>query len=126
TSEQGAKLDSAAKKLGLKEFTVVATEDQPAMYQGQVVPSVSAWAFGGAHAGETSELLDDDSGYYLARLDSLSQGGEPKFENVKDLVRQQVAHNQALDREMTPAQKLADAAAASGLDAAAAAQKLQV
>jgi len=126
TTEQGSKLDSASKRLGLPIIKVVAVEDEPAAYQGRQIPSVSAWAFGGVHAGETSELFDDESGYYLARLDSLSQGGEPKFENVKDLVRQQVAHNQALDREMTPAQKLADAAAASGLDAAAAAQKLQV
>ena len=126
TTEQGSKLDSASKHLGLPIIKVVAVEDEPAAYQGRQIPSVSAWAFGGVHAGETSELFDDESGYYLARLDSLSQGGEPKFENVKDLVRQQVAHNQALDREMTPAQKLADAAAASGLDAAAAAQKLQV
>ena len=35
-----------------------------------VIPSVSAWAFGGAKAGETSELFDDENGYYLARLDS--------------------------------------------------------
>ena len=126
TTEQGSKLDSASKHLGLPIIKVVAVEDEPAAYQGRQIPSVSAWAFGGVHAGETSELFDDESGYYLARLDSLSQGGEPKFENVKDLVRQQVAHNEALDREMTPAQKLADAAAASGLDAAAAAQKLQV
>jgi peptidyl-prolyl cis-trans isomerase D len=126
TTEQGSKLDSASKHLGLPIIKVVAVEDEPASYQGRQIPSVSAWAFGGVHVGETSELFDDESGYYLARLDSLSQGGEPKFENVKDLVRQQVAHNQALDREMTPAQKLADAAATSGLDAAAAAQKLQV
>jgi peptidyl-prolyl cis-trans isomerase D len=126
TSEQGAKLDSAAKKLGLKEFTVVATEDQPAMYQGQVVPSVSAWAFGGAHAGETSELFDDDSGYYLARLDSLSQGGEPKFDAVKNDVRQQVAQERALDRLAPKAQQLASAAATSSLEAAAAQEKLAV
>lgn len=126
SNEQGAKLDTAAKTLGLHPFTVVATEDQPAMYDGKVIPSVSAWAFGGAHAGETSELFDDDTGYYLARLDSLTQGGEPKFDVVKNDVRQQVAEERALDRVTPKAQQLASAAASSGLEAAAAQQKLPV
>jgi peptidyl-prolyl cis-trans isomerase D len=126
TSEQGAKLDSAAKKLGLHEFKVVATEDQPANYEGRTIPSVSAWAFGGAHAGETSELFDDETGYYLARLDSLSEGGDPNFEAVKGAVRQQVAQERALDRLTPKAQQLASAAATSGLEAAAAQQHLNV
>jgi peptidyl-prolyl cis-trans isomerase D len=126
STEQGAKLDSAAKKLGLPVFKVVATEDEPATYEGRPIPSVSAWAFGGPHAGETSEMFDDESGYYLARLDSITDSGEPKFENVKELVRQQVAREREIDRLMPAAQKLADAAATAGLDAAAAQQKLQV
>ena len=126
SSEQGAKLDTAAKRLGLKEFKVVALEDEPASYDGRPIPSVSAWSFGGAHVGETSELFDDESGYYLARLDSLTESGDPKFDNVKSLVRQDVARERALDGVMPTAQKLADAAATSGLEAAAAQQKLEV
>jgi peptidyl-prolyl cis-trans isomerase D len=125
-SEQGAKLDTAAKKLGLPVIKLVALEDEPASYQGRLIPSVSAWAFGGAHVGETSELFDNETGYYLARLDSISEGGDPRFENVKEAVRQQVAREKALDRLMPTAQKVADAAAASGLEAAAAQQKLEV
>ena len=53
-----------------------AFEDQPAVLAGRVIPSVSAWAFGGAKVGETSDLYDDENGYYLARLDSLQPGGE--------------------------------------------------
>ena len=126
SSEQGAKLDTAAKRLGLKEFAVVALEDEPASYDGRAIPSVSAWAFGGAHVGETSELFDDETGYYLARLDSLTESGDPKFDNVKALVRRDVARERALDGVMPAAQKLADAAAASGLEAAAAQQKQEV
>jgi len=81
-------------------------EDEPAAYQGHSIPSVSAWAFGGAHPGETSELFDDETGYYLARLDSIAQGGDPKFENVKPLVRQEVARTRALDALAPKAQKL--------------------
>jgi peptidyl-prolyl cis-trans isomerase D len=119
SSEVGAKLDSAAKHLHLTVISVQATEDQPAMFEGRVIPSVSAWAFGGAHAGETSELFDDDNGYYLARLDSLHPGGSPRFEDVRDEVRRVVAQQRALDNLLPQAQKLATAAAASTLEAAA-------
>lgn len=118
-SEQGAKLDTAAKQLKLTVFHIQAIEDSPAILNGQVVPSVSAWAFGGAKRGETSELFDDENGYYLARLDSLQEGGSPKFENVKEAVRQRVAAIKAIDQVMPKAQKLATDGAASGLEAAA-------
>lgn len=126
SSDQPAKLDTAAKKLGLRIMRVVAFENEPAEYQGRSIPSVSAWAFGGVHNGETSELFDDDNGYYLARLDSITQGGEPNFDAAKDEVRAQLAMTKALDAQMPKAQQLATAAAASSLESAAAAQKLEV
>lgn len=125
-TDQGAKLDTAAKKLSLKPFHVVAFENEPAMYQGRPVPSVSAWSFGGAHVGETSELFDDESGYYVARLDSLVEGGEPKFDAVKEAVRQQVLASKELERLQPQAEQLAKAAATSGLEAAAQAAKQTV
>ncbi|HEV8410980.1 MAG TPA: peptidylprolyl isomerase, partial [Gemmatimonadaceae bacterium] len=118
-SEQGSKLDSAAKQLHLPVNRVQVIEDSPAILNGQVVPSVSAWAFGGAKRGETSELFDDENGYYLARLDSLQEGGAPKFENVKEAVRQRVAAIKAIDQVMPKAQKLSSDAAATGFEAAA-------
>jgi peptidyl-prolyl cis-trans isomerase D len=125
-SEQGSKLDSAAKELHLQEYHLQAIEDSPVILNGQMVPSVSAWAFGGAKVGETSELFDDDNGYYLARLDSLHEGGSPKFENVKDAVRQRVAAIRAVDQVMPKAQKLASDAAGSSLEAAAQANGVKV
>lgn len=119
SSEQGSKLDSAAKSLALKVARVEAVENEPATYNGQVVPSVSAWAFGGARPGETSELFDDENGYYLARLDSLRQGGDVTFESVRDQVRARVAQVHAVDKVMPDAQKLAAAAAGSTLESAA-------
>jgi parvulin-like peptidyl-prolyl isomerase len=94
-------------------------EDEPATLGGRPIPSVSAWAFGGARVGETSELFDDDNGYYLARLDTLHAGGEPKFENVKEQVRAKVAAEQQIDKLVPAAQQFATAAAANGLEAAA-------
>ncbi|MGE5099355.1 MAG: peptidyl-prolyl cis-trans isomerase [Deltaproteobacteria bacterium] len=117
--DQGAKLDTAAQKLHLKISRIQVTENEPGMLNGQVVPSVSAWAFGGAKPGETSDLFDDENGYYLARLDSIRQGGDAKFDDVKDLVRDRLAKEQAIDKLIPPAQQLASAAATSTLEAAA-------
>src|SRR5439155_14563519 len=126
SAEDKTKLDAAAQQLHLPINRVQVVENRPANLNGVIIPSVSAWAFGGAHAGETSELYDDENGYWLARLDSISEGGEPRFENVRSVVRDQVARARALDRLAPKAQQLADAAASSGLEAAAAQQKLEV
>jgi peptidyl-prolyl cis-trans isomerase D len=126
SSQQGAKLDTAAKQLGLTPFKVVALEDEPAVYAGRTIPSVSAWAFGGSHAGETSELFDDESGYFLARLDSLVPGGEPNFDAVRNEVRQLVLVARQLDELTTAAKQFATAAATSGLESAAASRKMTV
>ena len=117
--DQGAKLDTAAKKLGLTVNRIQVIENEPGVLNGQVVPSVSAWAFGGAKPGETSDLFDDDNGYYLARLDSLRPGGDANFDDVKDLVRDRVAKEQAIDKLIPQAQQLASTAATSSLEAAA-------
>jgi len=119
SSEQGAKLDSAAKKLGLTVSRVQAFEGEPAVLNGVMVPSASAWAFGGARLHETSDLFDDDNGYYMARLDSIREGGEAKFENVKEDVRARVAVQHQIDKLVPEAQRLAAAAATSSLEAAA-------
>ncbi|HVX40708.1 MAG TPA: peptidyl-prolyl cis-trans isomerase [Gemmatimonadaceae bacterium] len=126
-SEEGAKLDSASKQFGLPVNHITVFEDEPATLNGQPVPSVSAWAFGGAKPGETSDLYDDDNGYYLARLDSIRQGGEPTFDNVKDAVKARVAVLKTIDDKLMPqAQKFASAAAGSSMEAAAQQQGLQV
>jgi peptidyl-prolyl cis-trans isomerase D len=114
-----AHFDSAAKTLNLPVLRAIAFENEPAIAAGQVVPGASAWAFGGAKVGETSELFDDENGYYIARLDTLQEGGEPQFENVKGLVRARVASIRAVDKLVPDAQKVAAAAATGTLEAAA-------
>ena len=119
------KFDAAAKTLGLTPMRVTAIENQPATAGNRVIPSVSAWAFGGAQIGETSDLFDDENGYYLARLDSMVQGSgdEPDFEAVKDEVRARVITARELDNFMQGAKLLAESATPS-LEAAAAAKGL--
>lgn len=120
SSEDRTRLDSAAKVLHKPILKAEALEDRPAaLPDGTVVPSVSAWAFGGARVGETSELFDDESGYWLARLDSIIPGGAPTFERSAREARLLVARQKALDNLMPVAQRFARDAAAGGLEAAA-------
>jgi peptidyl-prolyl cis-trans isomerase D len=114
-----AKLDQAAKTLKLTPFKVTVVENQPAMYEGKYIPSVSAWAFEGARPGETSDLFDAEDGYYLARLDTLVQGGKD-FDAVKGDVRARMARERAIERIVPSAAQLAQAAKATSLEAAAA------
>ncbi len=116
--DQARKFDLAAKALGLTPFKVVANENQPATYNGKVVPSVSAWAFGGAKLGEASDLFDADDGYYVARLDSLAEGGKT-FDAVKPAVRARVAEDRAVEAAVPAALGLAQAAKSTSLEAAA-------
>jgi peptidyl-prolyl cis-trans isomerase D len=118
-SEDPSKLDTAATQLGLPIMTLEASEGQPASLGTEVVPSVSAWAFSGARAGEVSELFDDDGGYWIARLDTIVPGGEPSLDRVRDEIRQRIARDKALDRLMPAAQQVAQAAVGSTLEAAA-------
>jgi peptidyl-prolyl cis-trans isomerase D len=118
-SEDPAKFDSAAKGLRLPIGRTEAIEGRVAALNGGPVPSVSAWAFGGARAGETSELFDDERGYWLARLDSIAPGGEARYENVGSEIRETLGREKALDRLFPTAQEFARSAATEGFDAAA-------
>lgn len=127
-SDDPTKFAAAAKKLGLTPIRVIAIEDQPAQAGGRIIPSVSAWAFGGARAGETSDLFDDENGYYLARLDTLQPGSktEPDFESVKEDVRARVATAREIDALAKQASDFVSSIGSTGLEAAAAARKLSV
>jgi len=118
-AEDPAMLDSAAKKLGLTISPLEASEGRPAAMGGTPVPSISAWAFGGAKPGEISELFDDDGGYWIGRLDSVVSGGEPRFERAQDAVRMALAREKSLDFAMPAAQQFAAAAATAGFEVAA-------
>ncbi|HSU96175.1 MAG TPA: peptidyl-prolyl cis-trans isomerase [Gemmatimonadaceae bacterium] len=115
SAETPDKFDAAVKALGLKAHTADVTEGQPLVYDGQQIPSVSAWAFGGAKVGESSDLYDDDAGYYLARLDTLTPGGTPSLDAAKRDIKLLLARKKAVQKEVDPARKFAIAASASSL-----------
>ena len=125
-AESRSQFDSATKQLGLPVARIEAIEGQPAVLNGAVVPSASAWAFGGARAGESSDLFDDENGYWLTRLDSIVVGGEPRFESVRGEVKERMARERAIDALATAAGQVATNAAAQGLEAAAQAANLTI
>ena len=120
------RLDSAAKVLKLTPAQGIAIEGEPLTIAGQYVPSVSAWAFSGVKPGATSELYDSESGYVLARLDSLVEGGEPSLDAARDEVTRRLKTQKKLDRLETQAKAFVTAAAGSTMEAAAQSQKLTV
>jgi Parvulin-like peptidyl-prolyl isomerase len=124
-ADQPKKFDDAAKAMGLTPFHVQVVENEPARYNGKEVPSASAWAFGGARVGESSDLFDSEDGYYVARLDTITEGGKT-FEAVKSVVRARVAQDRAVERALPTAQTLVSSAKTSTLEAAAAAANLTV
>jgi len=115
SAETPAKFDAAVKALGLKTYSADVTEGQTLVHNGQQIPSVSAWAFGGAKVGESSDLFDDDAGYYLARLDTLTPGGTPSLDAAKRDIKLLLARKKAVQKEVDPARKFAIAASASTL-----------
>lgn len=126
SAEEPAKFDAAAKALGLLVSSIEVQEGQPATFLGNELPSASAWAFGGAKPGESSDLFDSDAAYYVVRLDSLRAGGPATLASVKEEVRTAVAREKSLDAVMPMAKALAQAAVGSTLEAVAKARGLEV
>jgi peptidyl-prolyl cis-trans isomerase D len=125
--DKPAEFDSVARALGLKVGHVVAMESDPLTWDGRYVPGGSAWAFGGAKVGETSDLIDADDAYYLVRLDSLREGGKPTFEAARDDIRRELVRTKKLDMLIPQAQVLVTAVrSGQTLEAAAKTAGLEV
>lgn len=118
-AERPSQFDSAAKVLGLTPEQGVVIEGQPLTIAGRYVPSVSAWAFGGAKVNETSDQFDTEDAYYVARLDSLTEGGELSFDAAKPDIRRLLSQRKKLDRLIPTAQQLAQQAKSTSLETAA-------
>ncbi len=124
--EDPKKFDAAAKALGLTPASAVAIEKEPLTFAGRYVPSVSAWAFSGVRAGETSDLFDAPEAYYLARLDSLTPSGTQSLAEVKNEIRGRLARDKRIEKLRPAAEQLIAAAKSSSLEAAAASRQLTV
>jgi peptidyl-prolyl cis-trans isomerase D len=120
------RFDSAAKVLGLVPQVFQVFEGQPVLSSHGIAPGVSAWAFYGARPGETSELFAADQAYFLARLDTLIEGGLVPFEEAKNEIRASLARRRKAESLVPRATTLAQAAVANGLEAAARAADVEV
>lgn len=124
-AESPQRFDSAARAMGLRAIQAQAIEGQPVNVDGRQIPSVSAWAFGGAQPGEISDLYDSEEAYYIARLDTLQLGGEPALDRARDEIRGYLRTLAKAERLLPAAQQLAEEAARTSLEAAARARGLQ-
>jgi peptidyl-prolyl cis-trans isomerase D len=121
-----SRLDSAAAELGLLVTQVPLQERQAAFVAGRQVGGVSAWAFSGVGRGDVSDLLDDQNGYYLARIDSLTPGGAQPFEAVRGEIEQLLRQREAVEALVPRGQALLADAQATNLPSAAAKAGLAV
>jgi peptidyl-prolyl cis-trans isomerase D len=117
-SSDPAKFDEVANSLGLLVTQVPLVEGQTAGYQGRGVGGISGWAFSGVRTGETSDLFDDESGYYLVRLDSLTPGGEQPFDRVKADIVQALRERKAVESLVPQGEALLADARSTTLEAA--------
>jgi len=126
SSDKPGVLDQAARQLGLPVKRAAVLDTDALTVDGRFVPSIGPWAFQGAKVGETSELFDAPDGYYLGRLDSLTEGGIPSLEQATPDIRAVLAIQKKLDKLMPRAQQFAAQAAKTSLEAAAQGAGLQV
>ncbi|MFM9013541.1 MAG: hypothetical protein ACKORK_08135, partial [Gemmatimonadota bacterium] len=117
--EGPGELDSAAAELKLLISQIPVQDGQQASYLGRPVPGLTGWAFSGPVPGEISDLLDDENGYYLARLDSLSVGGLQSFATVKEEIRSVLKSRKAAAAQLSKGETLLREAKGASLTAAA-------
>jgi peptidyl-prolyl cis-trans isomerase D len=120
------RFDSAARVLNLQPESVQVFEGQPLFTGFGMASGVSAWAFSGVRVGETSDLFDTEEGYFLARLDSLVEGGTAPFEEVREDIRQLLRRRRKGELMATQARTFAERAKAVSLETAARERDLTV
>ena len=121
-----ARFDSAARTLNLKAETAQVIEGQPLFTGFGMAAGVSAWAFGGVRPGETSDLFDTDEAYFLARLDSIFEGGVAPFEAAREDIRGLLQRRKKAELMAAQQRAFADRAKATSLEAAAKERDLTV
>ncbi len=125
-SSEPEKFDEAAQAMNLLVTQVPLQEGQTANYQGRPVRGVTGWAFSGVAVGDVSDLLDDENGYYLMRLDSISAGGEQPFEVVKEDILQALRERRSIEGLVAQAEAFTNDAKGTTLEAAATKSALPV
>jgi peptidyl-prolyl cis-trans isomerase D len=126
TTEDPKKFDEAARILKLTPIKGEAVEGQPLTINGRFIPSVSSWAFKGAKKGEVSDLFDWEEAYFLARVDSITPGGQPSLEQASKQIRTILMQQKKVDALVKPATDFARIAVGVGMENAAQRANVQV
>lgn len=108
-STEPADLDSAARAMNLETGQVVAIEGEPLVWNGRYVPDIGAWAFRSAEEGHISALVAAEDAYYLARLDSLTIGGRPTLDAMREDIRQRLIQDKKIEAVVPRARAVAQA-----------------
>ena len=120
------RFDSASRVLGITPERVQVFEGQPLFTTHGIASGVSAWAFSGVRELETSDLFDTEQAYFLARLDTLIEGGTAPFDDVKEDIRGLLQRRKKAEIMATQARPFAERATASSLETAAQERDLTV
>ena len=122
-----SEFDSATKAMSLETGQVVAIEGEPLVWNGRYVPDIGAWAFRSAEPDQISSLVAGEDAYYLARMDSLTLGGKPTLDAVRDDIRRQLIRDKKVEALVPRAKAISDAVARGAtLEAAAREAGLEV
>lgn len=113
------RFDSAARILNLTPERVQVFEGQPLFTTHGIANGVSAWAFGGVKELETSDLFDSEQAYFLARLDTLVEGGTSPFADVQQDIRSLLVRRRKAELMAAQSRPFAERAKASTLETAA-------
>ena len=114
-----ARFDSAARTLNLRAESAQVMEGQPLFTGFGMASGVSAWVFGGVKPGETSDLFDTDEAYFLARLDSIFEGGVAPFDVAREDIRRLLQRRKKAELMAAQTRTFAERAKATSLESAA-------
>lgn len=120
------KFDAAAKALSLPIMRATAFEGEPLTIAGRYIPNASAWAFSGSQAGESSEMFDDPTGYYVTRLDTLHAEGIATYEEVGAEIKEKLARDKVIDEFMTMGRNITESAGSIGFEGSLQRRALQL
>ncbi|MGQ0713258.1 MAG: peptidylprolyl isomerase [Gemmatimonadaceae bacterium] len=111
-TDDPARFDSAAKRFNLPVARAVATDGEPLTWNGKYVQDLGAWAFRGAQVGEVSDIVQATDAFYLARIDSLQEGGDVELEDVREEIQRVLVNRKKVDHLEPRARRVSDAVVA--------------
>jgi len=112
SGDDSARFERAAQRYQLPIARVVAAEGDPLTWNGKYVPDLGAWAFRGSRVGDISDIVDSPDAFYVARIDSLEEGGDVALDDVREDIRRVLMNRKKVDYLEPRARRITDAVVA--------------